>query len=171
MTENTTTIETVKVGGDIYEFKYDYEALREMDEGRGHNCFVSAAELAQGDSKPSLVLETLEVAMHRINGKEVTVADSRDEAKKFINRAGFQTAHTVTQTLLGFCLVGDVKKFALQSLEAITKELRQVQMINDSRLMTFSNRLFLWVCRLTISGMGVWLIFSDFGLLSLLNTD
>lgn len=170
MSGNSSTIETVKVGSDTYEFKFDYDALCEMDEARGHNCFTDAADLASGETKPSLILEILEVSMHRINGKEVTIADSRDKAKTFISRAGFQTAHTVGQTLLGFCLVGDVKKSALQSLEAITKELHQVMNINDSLLMTFSNRLFLWICRLTIFGLAVWLIFSDSGLLSLLNT-
>lgn len=171
MSENLSTIEQVDVGGDKYEFNFDFAALREMDEARGHNCFVSASDLASGDSKPSLVLEILEVSIYRINGKEVTIADSRDEAKLFISRAGFQTAHTVGQTLLAFCLVGDVKKSVLQSLEAITKELNQVTNPTDSPLMTFLNRLFLWIYRPTIFGLAVWLILSDSGLLSLLNMD
>jgi len=168
MSENSTTIESVDVGGDTYEFKFDFNALREMDEARGRNCFTDASELATGETKPTLVGEILEVALYRINGNIVTIADSKDEAINFITRAGFQTAHTVAQTLLAFCLVGDVKKRVLQSLDAVTKELAINQGLHVSRLTTFLNRLFLWVYRPTIFGMAVWLIFSDFGLRSLL---
>ncbi len=129
----------VKVGSDAYQFRFDFDALREMDDERGHNCFVEAASLGGGESKPNFICEVLEIAIVSVNGKEVRPEESRDQAVKFIHRAGYQIAHTVAQKLLAYVLVGDEKKSALKSLENVMKELNQY---DGSPSLTSINRLW-----------------------------
>lgn len=163
-----TTDTTIKVGKQSFTFCFNFEALREMDDERGYNCFQEASDLATGESKPSLVGEILEVGITHINGKEISPGEHSKAAEQFIDRAGFQEAHTVAQKLLAFVLVGDEKKSKLKTLESVINELRNY---NASPFTTFTNQLFLWIYRIGIFGLWVWLIFSPYGLHSLLKMD
>lgn len=167
MSSKGTTGELVHVGKDVYEFCFNFAALREMDEGRGFNCFEDAAKLASGATAPLLVGAVIEVAIVRLNDVLIPPTGAKEAAVIFIERAGFQTAHVTAQKLLTFALVGDEKKRVLKSLEGALQELNKAQEIDGSRSKTFIDLLWLWASRIGNFGLWVWLIFSESGLRSL----
>lgn len=161
--------EIVKIGKESFGFKFDFEALREMDDERGHNCFIDAARLAEGESLPLLVSEVLEVSIKSVKGKKIAHDQARDAALRFIDLAGFQTSHTLAQKLLAYVLIGDEKKSGLRSFEQVIAELRKSYLV--SPLTTFTSRLSVWGFRIATFGVLVWLTFSEYGLPSLLKMD
>ena len=170
MTSASSTENIVRIGDDVYAFRFDFAALREMDQGRGHNCFSLAYDLSDGESRSFEVQQVLEVAINRVNDREIAITEAETESIKFIDRAGFQTAHLVAQKLLAYCLVGAEKKQSLQTLERVLQHLENATGQTDSRWPIFIGRLTLWGFRIGIFGIWAWLIFSPFGLHSLFKT-
>lgn len=157
--------EVVKIGGNTYVFRFDFSCLKEMDEHKGHNVFNDAMSLSTGASHPTLVSDVIEVSITELNGEAVSISDAPDVAEQFINDAGFQIAHTVVQKLLAYILIGDEKKSVVGSLEKVIDELKHYSV---SHLENSINRQWLWMYRIGNFGLLIWLIFSEFGLRSLL---
>lgn len=156
----------VKIGGDTFAFKFTFDCVKELDEGRHHNIFEKTHVLSEGEACPQLVIDVLEVCLTEKNGKPILETESRQVAEYFIEKAGYQTAHTLAQKLLVYFLTGGENGKKLMTMQKAVDFLNQS---SDFHLQSFTNRLWLWGYKTAIFGVWIWMLLSEYGLVSLLN--
>jgi hypothetical protein len=139
--------ESVTVGEVSYLFKGDLSNMSSFKNASGIDPMVAFTVMNNGEYDPDIIKHICSACIVSVNG--VDVDDGIKHGTEFVNAAGLQLGALITQKMLLYSLIGDVKKSQLLTLEAIRGEIEAVW---DFRSQTLKSRLLLWAYRVAIFG-------------------
>jgi len=158
-------IEEILCDEDKYQFKADFNFTSTLEQQVGDPMLIYE-ELASGKCSPETIKGIMTCSLKSKNGVDVSNIDK--EVEDLITRNGLQDCMFLSNLLLSYAIIGDLKKSELRKLEPskLTKLITEPFKLESSK-----NRRLLWVYHLVISTICVCISFSLFALLFVYNTD
>lgn len=158
-------IEQISCGDDDYTFKADFNFTAVLEQNVGDPLDIHE-EFSLGKCSPKRIRDVLCCSIQTKNGEEIQNKEA--EIEDLITRNGLQDCLYLSNLLLAYAVIGDVKKSELRKLKPnkLTELITEPFKLESSR-----DRRLLWGYHLIFSTVCLCANFSLLGLLFVYNTD